>query len=136
MTTVTNAETCPCANGKSYGNCCKPLHTSGHAGLGATAEATMRSRYCAYVLRDALYLQETWHPTTRPASIEFSDAIEWHGLTVVDTSGGVGLDAAGTVEFRARFKRDDAYLELHELSSFVRENGRWFYVNGVDPEAD
>ena len=96
----------------------------------------MRSRYSAYVLRDASFLRETWHESTRPTSVDFSDDIEWHGLTVVATTGGAGLDATGSVEFKARFRRGDAHLELHELSSFVRENGRWFYVDGVDPETE
>jgi len=93
----------------------------------------MRSRYSAYVAEDEPYLLATWHPTTRPTTIDFSDDIEWHGLTVDRTVGGTGLDNTGSVEFHARFRRGDAHLELHELSAFVREGGRWFYVDGVDP---
>ncbi len=127
-------ETCPCGDGKAFARCCKPLHDSGSAGLGTTAEATMRSRYVAYVTRNAPFLLSTWHPSTRPARLDFSDEVEWHGLTVVATTGGGGLDSSGSVEFRARFRRGDAHLELHELSQFVRESGRWFYVDGVDPD--
>lgn len=133
MTAIADYDTCPCGAGVAYANCCKPLHVAGFAGLGATAETTMRSRYCAYVLEDLAYLLATWHTSTRPVSIDFSDDLEWHGLTIVDTTGGTGLDTTGGVEFRARFRRGDAHLELHELSSFSRENGRWFYVDGTDP---
>ena len=40
---------CPCGSNRSYAQCCEPLHQ----GLvnAATAEALMRSRYSAYVLR-------------------------------------------------------------------------------------
>lgn len=94
----------------------------------------MRSRYTAYVLHDADYLLATWHASTRPASLDFTDPVEWHGLTIESTDQGTGLAVAGTVEFRARFRRGDAHLELHELSSFVRESGRWYYVDGIAPD--
>ena len=36
-----------------------------------------------------------------------------------------------TVEFVARFKISGGRAErLHEISRFVREEGRWFYVDG------
>jgi SEC-C motif domain protein len=36
-----------------------------------------------------------------------------------------------TVEFVARFKIGGGRAErLHEISRFVREEGRWFYVDG------
>lgn len=125
-------ETCACGRNVAYVNCCGPHHETGYAGLNATAEDTMRSRYSAYVLKDEPYLLATWHESTKPASLSF-DEIEWEGLTVLATNGGTGLSIDGTVEFMARFHRGDARLKLHERSSFVREGGRWFYVDGVDP---
>lgn len=119
---------------RSYANCCKPWHLSGFAGLGATPESTMRSRYTAYVLHDEDYLLATWHASTRPAAITFPTNVEWHGLVVLKCAGS-SLDSAGSVEFSARFRRDDAHLELHEHSTFVQESGRWFYVEGLDPDA-
>lgn len=94
----------------------------------------MRSRYSAYVCQDEDYLLATWHTSTRPASIAFPTNVEWHGLSVLESVGS-SFDAAGSVDFSARFRRDDAHLELHEHSTFVQENGRWFYVEGLDPEA-
>ena len=42
----------------------------------------MRSRYSAYVRGDAPYLLATWHASTRPATLDFSDAVatRWLGL--------------------------------------------------------
>ena len=37
----------------------------------------------------------------------------------------------GEVEFRAHFRRDGEPDVLHERSRFVREGGRWFYLDGV-----
>jgi len=34
------------------------------------------------------------------------------------------------VEFSARYKVNGRAHRLHEVSRFVRENGRWFYVEG------
>ncbi len=134
MPAPTDFETCPCGAGVAYANHCKQLHDEGFAGLTATAEDTMRSRYSAYVTQNADYLLATWHESTRPASIDFTDPVEWHGLTIEDVDGGTGLTSSGEVEFRARFRRGDAHLELHERSSFVREQGRWYYVDGTDPD--
>jgi SEC-C motif-containing protein len=37
-----------------------------------------------------------------------------------------------TVEFVARFKvGGQPAVRLHEVSRFVREDGRWFYVDGT-----
>lgn len=93
----------------------------------------MRSRYTAYVLDAETYLLATWHPSTRPDAVRQGPDVEWHGLDVISSQGSA-LDSTGSVEFRARFLREGAPLELHELSSFVQENGRWFYLDGVDPD--
>ncbi len=134
MPNIDDDHDCPCGTGRPYGSCCGPIHAAG-AGLGTTAESLMRARYSAYVLHDADFLLDSWHPDTRPATIGFGDDLEWQGLTIAATNGGRVLDSEGTVEFRARFRRGGQYFELHELSSFARIGGRWLYVDGVDPDA-
>ncbi|MBP9654883.1 MAG: hypothetical protein KBE19_10895, partial [Rhodocyclaceae bacterium] len=39
-------------------------------------------------------------------------------------------DDRATVEFVARYRIAGRGHRLHELSRFVREEGRWFYVDG------
>jgi SEC-C motif-containing protein len=39
-----------------------------------------------------------------------------------------------SVEFVARYKVKGRAHRLHEVSRFVREGGRWFYVDGSFPE--
>ena len=95
----------------------------------------MRARFCAYALANEAFLLATWHPRTRPESIVFDDDIVWERLEVIDSVGGA-LDAIGSVEFKARFRRNDAPLELHELSSFERLKGNWVYTQGSDPDAN
>ncbi len=87
----------------------------------------MRSRYCAYVLKRSDYLAATWHPSTRPASLDVSsDDTAWQRLVIVDTEKGGIDDREGEVEFAAYFLGG----ELHERSRFLKEAGQWLYVDG------
>jgi SEC-C motif-containing protein len=121
-------EACPCGSGGTYDGCCGRLHDGFSAD---SAEALMRSRYSAYVLGRADYLRATWHPRTRPERLELADhpATRWLGLQVREQRS-TGTDSA-TVEFVARYKvGGGSAVRLHETSRFIREGGRWFYVDG------
>lgn len=122
---------CPCGRGRPYGQCCGPLHAGAPA---ADAEALMRSRYCAYVLGDAAYVLASWHPDTRPETLDLEDtaSTRWLGL---DVKRHTPLDAEhATVEFVARYRVGGGpAFRLHEISRFVREDGRWYYVDGILP---
>ncbi len=130
---IESSDPCPCGSGDAYGSCCGPIHER-DAGLGTNAEQLMRARYSAYVLHDDAFLLRSWHPDTRPTELSFSSGHTWHGLTIVETTGGGGLESEGTVEFKARFERQGERFELHELSSFERIGGSWVYVDGYDPD--
>ncbi|WP_430537987.1 YchJ family protein [Agrilutibacter niabensis] len=126
-------EACPCQSARAYAQCCAPLHR-GDA-VAQSAEALMRSRYSAYVRGDAAYLLATWHASTRPQALDFGDAgaTRWLGLEVKRHQL---LDAdRATVEFVARYRVGGAAaVRLHEISRFVREDGRWYYLDGEFPE--
>lgn len=121
---------CPCGRILDYTLCCGRLHE----GLTAPdAESLMRARYSAFTLRRTDYLLATWHPQTRPDSLDLADAsgerMIWLGLDVVARKM-TGPDAA-TVEFIARFRVGGGSAQrMHEISRFVREDGRWYYVDG------
>jgi SEC-C motif-containing protein len=91
----------------------------------------MRSRYSAFALGDSAYLLGTWHPTTRPESVDLDPGVRWTGLDVLTLSGGSLFEAAGTVEFRAHHERGGRRGVQHEESRFVRDDGRWRYLDGV-----
>lgn len=99
--------------------------------MAKTAEALMRSRYSAFALGQLDYLLATWHPTTRPLSLEPDRKTRWQSLEVLRHEPD-GLHSA-VVEFKARFTHRGTADHLHETSRFVRENGRWYYVDGVFP---
>jgi len=90
----------------------------------------MRSRFDAFKRADADWLLMTWHPTTRPAELDLADNPRWRGLQILDTVDGGPEDAEGVVEFRASYIADGELGILQERSRFVREDGRWYYVDG------
>ncbi|MGJ6980664.1 YchJ family protein [Aestuariimicrobium soli] len=95
-----------------------------------TAEALMRSRFAAFKAGDAEWLLASWHPSTRPDSLDLTDNPTWRGLQIIDTVAGGADDSGGIVEFRATYLvpgSPDIGVQ-HERSRFVREGGRWFYV--------
>ncbi len=98
----------------------------------------MRSRYTAYTQRREDYVLATWHVSKRPASRSLASDIntKWLGLDVKRHTVDVQDNNRAVVEFVARYKVGSGRAErLHEVSRFVREDGRWFYVDGEIEEA-
>ncbi|HSV48617.1 MAG TPA: YchJ family metal-binding protein [Ramlibacter sp.] len=125
------SDACPCgrcgANGRPlpFARCCGPWLAGAPA---PDAQALMRSRYSAFVLEDADYLQATWHASRRPAQLDFEPGARWLGLEV---RAHRVLDATHEeVEFIARQRIAGKAVRLHENSRFVKEEGRWYYVDG------
>ncbi len=118
---------CPCGSKKNYADCCEPLHQGLPA---ASAEALMRSRYCAFALDIPAYVHSSWHASTRPADAAEPNkvAMHWLGLTIKRHEP---VDAThALVDFVARYKIDGRAYRLQEVSRFVLENGHWFYLDG------
>ncbi|WP_151448851.1 YchJ family protein [Lacisediminimonas profundi] len=123
-------QACPCGGG-IFSQCCGRYIEGGEAA--PDAAALMRSRYSAYVLRNEQYLLQTWHARTRPVPPLTEDGVKWLGLEVKRHE--TAADSA-IVEFVARYRADGRGHRLHEVSNFVREQGRWWYVDGSFPEKD
>lgn len=83
----------------------------------------MRSRYSAFAVGDAGYLWRTWHPSTRPGTVDVDPAVVWTGLEIVDA----GPDE---VEFLAHHRQGQRTGTLHERSRFAVRARRWFYLDG------
>jgi len=136
--TPDDAARCPCLSGNRYGECCGPIHR-GDA-VAPTAERLMRSRFSAFALGLPQYLLDSWHPSTRPDTLELDVDLRWQLLDILRTEKGGPFERTGIVEFRATFRDGSvsdgtgtgaARGELRETSSFVREGQRWLYVDGV-----
>ncbi len=122
---------CPCGSGRLFADCCSPFV----AGItpAPSPGALMRSRYTAYVVKNTDYLLTTWHPSTRPPAIDPATIPCWTHLNVMREEEGDADQAL--VEFSARASSGGRVLVLHEISRFVRENDRWYYIDGEISEA-
>ncbi|PIT78992.1 YchJ family protein [Limnohabitans sp. B9-3] len=131
MTAVT---ACPCGRTDAkrrpiaYTACCGAFVDHVDVALAPNAECLMRSRYSAFVHQRADYLLATWHTSTRPASLDFDGDAKWLGLEVRDHR--MTGDLTAEVTFVARYRLPSGAVRMHERSRFVREDGRWFYVDG------
>lgn len=131
---------CVCGSDKEYEKCCQPFH------LGSqnpeTAEALMRSRFSAFCKANADYLLSTHlsqpnDSKTRQELAENFKKVRWLGLRVIESRED---GDTGQVEFAAFFTDKLSGTEtlpsamqpqqLHELSSFEKHNGKWFYTEG------
>lgn len=129
---------CPCGSGNNYDACCGPF--LGGRAQAQTAEQMMRSRYSAYARQNANYLVATTHPSKRArnelkAIGKSFRGITWVGLEIIATEKGGAEDNEGLVEFRATCTAGREKSSIHEKSTFVREDGRWYYLDGeIFPE--
>lgn len=123
-----NSNLCPCGSNKPYAACCA-RYLDGNAPA-PTAETLMRSRYTAYTQLAEGYLLATWHASTRPPALGLAEEVptKWMGLEVKRHEQQDADHAI--VEFVARYKVHGRAHRLHEVSRFVREEGKWFYVAG------
>ena len=120
---------CPCSRPLKFVDCCGRYLGHFDETPAPEAESLMRSRYSAFVLGDREYLLSTWHPKYRAAKLELEADTRWLGLEV-RSHRVIDADHA-EVEFVARSRPPGGKAaRLHERSRFVRENGRWCYLDG------
>lgn len=129
---------CPCSSGVAFSSCCEPFLAGSR--VPETAEQLMRARYTAYTRAQIPFLMDTLHPTNRNEGDEesarsWAEGSAWLGLEILGTDGGRAGDSEGSVEFIARFRDKKGQTHAHhELSTFVKENGRWLFKEGRSPE--
>ncbi|WP_052593066.1 YchJ family protein [Aureispira sp. CCB-QB1] len=130
-------EKCPCGSQQTYSNCCAPF-LEGRQNA-PTAEALMRSRYTAHVKGEIDYIIHTVHPDRRADSdrktIEsWAKEADWKGLEILQRTQGSEKDDVGRVVFKAHYKYQNL-LKVHtEDSLFKRVEGKWYFVEGVEPK--
>ena len=122
---------CPCGRTGPQGQlayeaCCGLAHAGERPA--PDAETLMRSRYSAFVRGDVPYLLTTWHASHRPATLELEAGAKWLGLEI--RRHRMTGEHSAEVEFVARFRVGGRAVRQHENSRFVREDGRWYYLDG------
>jgi SEC-C motif-containing protein len=100
----------------------------------------MRSRYCAYARGLTDYILDTTAPESPHGQLDraawkaeverFCAQSRFVGLTV---HAAECERAQGQVHFTARLMQDGREVRLEERSRFVRRDGRWFYVEAIQP---
>ncbi|WP_432670383.1 YchJ family protein [Flavobacterium sp. SM2513] len=119
---------CYCGNLLAFENCCQPIISG--IKKANSAEELMRSRYSAYCTQEADYLVITTHLSTRKfhkkaTILDWSKSNDWLKLEVIAATGT-------TVEFKAFYLDESRKATIHhEKSTFVFEDGSWFYVDGI-----
>ena len=120
------ASPCPCGSGKTFGDCCEPVH------LGrlqpASAEQLMRARFTAHVTHNFRFLHDTYRPTAGKPFVEeeVEPTMQWTKL-VVHGHETTADPAKAFVDFSAYGTDEGVEKVLHEKAEFLRINGTWFY---------
>jgi SEC-C motif-containing protein len=120
-------EICPCCSNLIYAKCCEPYHLN--MMVPATPEKLMRSRYSAYVMHLVAYLMQTTHPLVRylydEKEIEnWAKANTWLKLEIC-------VAQKDKVEFKAQYQNGLNTTIHHEISTFKKDNGVWYYLKGI-----
>lgn len=133
-------QSCPCGVPRPYAQCCQLLHQGQQA---ISAEQLMRSRYAAFALGEINYIVQTTVPAQQglldvKAISSWSQQNQWLGLSIVSSQPCLKPRHA-RVEFMAHFKHQQSEQQQseqqpgeqqqHELSSFVRIDGRWYFLD-------
>lgn len=119
---------CFCGKTVDFENCCQPLLQDHIQAI--SAEQLMRSRYSAYCVANATYLINTTHQSTRKFHnrneiLNWATTNRWLKLEILSTT-------ETTVEFKAQYQDENRRTQIHhEKSTFIFENGQWYYVDGV-----
>lgn len=132
--------TCPCGSATDYAACCETIIKGVRPA--ATAEQLMRARYAAYAMTEMDFIFASTHPDHRQGydhegTRTWAENSEWLGLTILNTVKGTAQDSAGEVEFIARFREKGGSQdhEHHEHGQFVKQDGNWYFTDGVMAKA-
>ena len=96
----------------------------------------MRARYSAFAVGNVDFIQASTvtrnrHQVDRDSTEAWSKQSEWHGLEILDTEAGGPSDDTGIVEFVAHYAAGGEEVAHHEVASFEKVDGTWFFVDGI-----
>lgn len=125
---------CPCGSLKKYKKCCKVYHNGSNP---KTALELMKSRYCAFVVREYKYIIKTTHEENndytndlnlwKESILEFSNNCEFKELEIIEF---IQDDTISYVTFKATIYQNYKDISFTEKSKFFKQNGIWLYHSG------
>ena len=126
---------CPCGSTKKYKKCCKTFHDN--ISIPKTALELMKSRYCAYAVSNANYIISTSHEKNIDFStdlnswqkdiLSFCTNTKFERLEIIDF---IEYEIESFVTFKAYLFQNNQDVSFVEKSRFLKENDKWFYVDG------
>ena len=126
---------CPCGSTKKYKICCKTFHDN--ISIPKTALELMKSRYCAYAVSNANYIISTSHEKNIDFStdlnswqkdiLSFCTNTKFERLEIIDF---IEDEIESFVTFKAYLFQNNQDVSFVEKSRFLKENDKWFYVDG------
>lgn len=124
---------CPCGSKINYEKCCGLFITG--AAVPATPEQLMRSRYTAFTEANVDYLMQTMKEAASEGfnaenTRQWAQQVEWLGLEIVRAPLVKNGDNRGTVEFIASYRQQGQIQNIREVSEFLQDGERWFYIGG------
>ena len=127
---VTSSSPCPCGSGNLYDDCCGAI-ISGQRSA-PDAEALMRSRYSAHVVRDFHYLHRTYLATAKLPYTEegITDATQWEKLEIHSHEPDI-KPGVSQVDFSAYFTENGRPGVMHEKSEFEHIDGAWIFTRTI-----
>jgi SEC-C motif-containing protein len=127
---------CPCGSGMPYTVCCEPVIAERRQVK--TAEALLRARYTAYVMRTIDFIFKNIDPLKYPktktsveATRELSEGSTWNGLKIINAQKGSAGDDEGIIEFESYYRRNGIDYIQHEIAVFGKLDGKWIYRDGT-----
>ena len=128
-------DNCPCGSLVKYKKCCKPFHENIKTPI--TALELMKSRYCAYAIEKSEYIILTTHQNNRDFNtdtkawnndiLDFSKNTKFEKLEILEFIDG---QTESFVTFKANITQNKQDVSFVEKSRFVKENGKWQYIDG------
>ncbi len=127
---------CSCDSQKLFSVCCEPIIN--RASSAEAAVDLMRARYTAFVKQEIDFIMNSVSPSRkkdidRKGIEDWSRKTKWAGLEILSTEKGGPEDSTGQVEFIAKFIEDGEEKKHHELATFVKVNGIWYFDDGRSP---
>ena len=128
-------DNCPCGSLIKYKKCCKPFHEDIKTPINALE--LMKSRYCAYAIEKSEYIISTTHQKNRDFNtdtkvwnndiLDFSRNTKFEKLEILEFIDG---QTESFVTFKANITQNKQDVSFVEKSRFVKENGKWQYIDG------
>ena len=126
---------CPCGSNLKYKKCCQVFHKGK---IASDALELMKSRYSAYVLKDAKYIIKTTdvnNPDYTPEFdswekdiLEFCNASEFKYLEILDFLDG---NDEAFVKFHVTVYIQNKDQSFTEKSKFIKHNNMWLYQSAT-----